>query len=1077
MPGHVDYDQIVTALAGENASRLYAYRILYEQILRRWPSPKDWFGADERVIYHVKQSSNFYWILWSIKTKTPLDAQFLMGLGILQAEKYIQATGIDIATITRKLKDNMPIYVARYFAPYLLKLILCTGKYNLDDLSVAEIDETYFLGIYPKTHIAAFYHGLHYLGVIPDSTLPISRKFVLAGNNAIKPGHLTYQELHSVFETKLTLFKNQNSILDIRYQQIIERWPIPDSWFSASEQIIIFKGKKNENSNFYWVIWSLMRRTALNINFVKNIVLRKVEQYFKLLGVDVSSYYEGVNHETTAILAQQKFWLHLLRLELVTGKFEIENINKQDVEKAFNGGLFQDNAIIYLGLRDLGVIQPSDMPDRIREKPDTQIDQVLKDIDIKIDVDKPHMSKLRLNYLNKVEEKALVGGHLSGSEFLGFVTHKSIKSETTKRAIYNQVVTEWPCTQDWFNSKKKTIYLNKNTNSNVYWLVWSLIKGKPLGCVFIRNIKTMGVINYLKSARSIKDFEVTIQRLYAEGCSKILLLPSLLRVLLYSGKRTIYELNLDDIEQAERDDVGCVQGEGYYHVRLALYLLGVTSIPPKVAQENLRRLNKPSPFPECYRRIAERFLDVMQRRVFNESVKREKETQLATLFKWWITLSPDNVSLRMLRRREWLEYIAYIKIYKKNTSPKTQGSWLSVIPLFFEWGWVDCPDEMPEPFELSSADYGILYKLHKPNGHKSFKKSEHGDILIRYILELKPVTIVEKMLRASVIIHATSGARSSEITHLGMDVWRYDEEDSVSKIVLSTVDKMKNIFRPVMITQEGIKAIKEIEVLRREQGNLVPRYDKRIKESYVHLFEYKGRLIANKNDVNRYMNRCKVACGLVTAEGKPVYGGTHAWRHRFGRRVFEMSDADVKVVQHLLGHKEVNMSRTYTTEDQASRNAAIKDEIASGRIAGQAKDVLLWLIDQKITIHGYVAWQKALQGVGSLGELLKMGNAYNLGYGWCIAPCQNYKQCFICQNYLAEEEHIPDLKQLLVDNFQSVSYDIYVKATGDIEKALQNTKTRKTLAHMEILKKHLEQLGVTKKEITKLLMVGGEVHA
>ena len=892
-----------------------------------------------------------------------------------------------------------------------------------------------------------------------------AKDIVNRGDMNSDSGHLSlenYMRIVSKDSREKTLIKFR-----FLYSKIIEKWPTIEDWLASNEKSAqwLYYAKFSDQ---YWVAWSIFTGEPLPLDFLKNFEVQEAAKFLTYAGVNIDFIERRCNSRQQV----KRICGNILRIMLMTGKRCIEEFTIDDIDRARNQGavshfnIYEFYNYLY-GLKVIGV----DIPETIWNEIGTRILFLPKDA-------REQAIAEMIALKNKKQYAVTVGGHLTCQEFMDYAAAE-IKIMSTRyydyKAIYNFILSTWSTVQDWFNSKERIKYYNGKFSSSVYWIVWSLIKGKPLEAHFLREFRAQDARRYLRVFEAFgisQNFEETEKRLFAEGCKYNIFYPSLLRHLLFSGKRFVNDLTPEDINRAEREDIGCTT-TGYYVVRLALYLLHITNIPPVILQNAEKKLKRKSPIPLLYRDIGNNFIQAMSRRRFNPGTRREKTLHLGTFLDWWMKLHPGNTTLKLINRKDWLEYINYLTVFKGDVTPKTQAYYLSTIPAFFEWGWTDCPENMPKPFEISFNDYKIIARSHRINGNKAFDDSCHGDILIRYIINLKPDTIIEKMRKAAAIIQATSGARAGEVERLPIDSWRFDEEDNVYKLILVTIDKMNYRFRPILITEEGKEAIREIEIIRRELGNLAPRYDQRIKESYVHLFEYRGRLVCNAFNMENFLNKCKIACGLVTENGNPVKGGTHAFRHRFGRRVFEISKGDLKVVQHLLGHISISMSEHYITEDKARRNASLRDEIMQRKLTGRAKDTLLWLLEQNLTIPAYLAWQRAMDGAGTLGELIRMGHARNLGYGWCINPCAYFNKCFVCQNFLAEEDHIPCLKELLVEHFQEFSYDIHINNNGDIDKSLENTKTRRTFTHINILIKQLEELGVYRNEINRLLG-GGE---
>ncbi|GMB02084.1 tyrosine-type recombinase/integrase [Pelosinus sp. IPA-1] len=884
------------------------------------------------------------------------------------------------------------------------------------------------------------------------------KSIVSDGDINISSGHLSLANYMRIVSKELNVKTARK--FNMYYTKITEKWPTVEDWHRSKEKSIQWLHYARF-SDQYWVAWSIFTGNPLPLDFLKFFEVQEAIKFLNYVGVDIHSMEKKYNNRKHV----KNICGNLLRIMLMTGKHHVEDFTIEDIDMARDQGIISKHNIykFYNYLYDLKIIG-TDIPETIWSEISSRIFALPKDDRDRVIVE---MIALKKNKEFAVTE----GGHLSCNEFMGCVCSE-IKRMSTRyydtKGLYNFIISTWPTVEDWFNSKERTKYYNEIFCTDVYWVVWSLSKRKPLEVQFLRQLRTQNIRRYLKVLGIFQNFDETEKKLFAEGCKSNIFYPTLLRHLLLSGKRFVNDLTPEDVNRAESEDIGCTT-TGYYLIRLALYLLQITNIPPITLHHAEKKRKKDSPIPLLYRDIGNNFIQAMSRRRFNPETRREKTLHLGTFLNWWVRLHSDNTTLQSISRRNWLDYIEYITVFKKDASPKTQAHWLSAIPTFFEWGWTDCPEDMPKPFEISSGDYQVISRSHKTKGNKAFDDSRHGDVLIRYIINLKPDTIVGKMKRAAAIIQATSGARAGEVERLPIDSWRFDEEDKVYKLILVTIDKMNYRFRPILITEEGKEAIREIEIIRRELGNLAPRYDQRIKESYVHLFEYRGRLVCTAFNMENFLNDCKIECGLVTEDGNPVKGGTHAFRHRFGRRVFEIAKGDLKVVQHLLGHIRISMSEHYVTEDKARRNASLRDEIIQRKLTGRAKETLLWLLEQNLTIPAYLAWQRAMDGAGTLGELIKIGQARNLGYGWCINPCVYFNKCFVCQNFLAEEDHIPYLKELLVEHFQELSYAIHVNNDGDINKAMENTKTRRTFAHINILAKQLEELGVYRKEINKLL--------
>lgn len=658
--------------------------------------------------------------------------------------------------------------------------------------------------------------------------------------------------------------------------------------------------------------------------------------------------------------------------------------------------------------------------------------------------------------------------HLTERQLNELLKLETVNQREKMRHTLKIVSNAWPRIEEWAMAP---IQLRlQPAKTTLYWAAWAYVNGHKLDAEYLRSC-TFNHRRFL-SVTGACDVEQA-QSLLFKHYKTTAIWSDLVRLLLFSGKRTVKSLTENDLHQAIQAEV--IPDSAAARVQASLWLLGVIEREPPKYRRPTKEIVVPDRIAPHLAAFARSI--ALARSVAPERYERKVQLELGRFFEWWQRQYPDRLTLTDMKRSNWLTYVQHVRQWP--VSGKHQYDHLSAVRKFLAWGMAEDEEVMavmPSPaFPVVNTDYQDTWKNHRPTKDLGFADPDHGDQIIRYVLQdWKPTDPVERMRRAAIIVAATSGARVSEIRRIGYRHWLYDEVRKVWKIILPSADKMLWDRRPILVTKEGIDALEEIARLRDELGSLRPRRDPRTKREYVHLFEYRGKLVVDASGCNQVLGRIKLHLNLKDEFGNPVKGGMHAWRHRMADHAFLMSDGDLRVLQHLLGHVDMGMSRQYGRADRPLRAAQLRDQVRLGKVAGKAKDLLIWALGQDLLPDHLTYLQKALESPDArLLDLVRNGS-HNLGFGLCMAAeCPKRNACESCGNFLALEEHTPTLKRKLLGTWAILCVLVQERYNGNIEAAMEDPQLRGYAYTVEDMKHHLEDLGVDRNDILTLLGLGG----
>lgn len=1095
---HLTEEEYMNLVPGKYSTAQKDHRALYKLIVTTWPSPSDWLNATGAVSERVGIASSwFYWIQWALLTETAVPVGHLRQLHqsrVIQSPvPYLEAVrAIDLAAFRECIHSYYSSEVMkRSVISLLLKQLLLSGKRYARDLTTSDLEEGEAAGI--EVFGAALTMGgnrdpyplrtaLVLFGLLSE-TKPQQKPthgidLPLTGGGTVAP-HLAEEEYLKLVPGRYYSAQREHRAM---YQMIVSTWATPSEWLRAQDAQVL--RTRHISSWFYWVHWALLTETPFPPGHLRqlhaSLAINNPVPYLEAVGaVDTDILFDRIHSLYPSSKMKQKVAMLLLKQLLLSGKRRATDLTADDLQRGEAAGPDVMGVWGFGGKRDpyplrtaLTLFGSLPEPGGVIKKPT------------------PKVLCPPLPIAEQAADPVVLPGHLLEEEFLALRGSLNPRERRRMQRLYREVVATWPTPQDWLRSNQPEFRFGANMSSWTYWILWALQTGTALPLPFLQRLRETGALKLApESLQAVAAVDVSQLRKYVsdrndgEAWRKVCIL--LVRQLLFSGKRYASELTTEDIDLAEA--AGVTRNEkGTLLFRRALHSLGILPVPPRprhrsfFAPQFIRRFPAvPSLVQDgavlsgSLQQMTHEFVDVLSRsRSFAErKYKMNKDQQLMHFLTWWAKRSGKKcVDLQSMTRVDWVEYLRYTA--DRNLSGHTKACYAATLLQFLNWAWAEHPVEMPAPFLCDSEDYSKFVKDAPPAKSRTFESSEVGDVLIHHTLNVyRPTTAKETMLRAAVVFQGVTGARVSEVRHLAIGAYHWSEESNCYKAIIYRVDKMGRAWRPLLLAKEGYEALLEVEKLRRAE-TLLPVRDKRVRERYVHLFELDGKRIVNSNSINRFMNERKVEAGLVDSTGRPLQGTSHSWRHRFGRRVFEMSGGDIKVVQHLLGHVDSKMSEKYTQEDQARRNAKLKDEVLRAPLVGPGRDTLeqiLQLISDGRTLDEFLAVKAAFERSTSLQEFF--GQLHDVGFGKCLKPCGNYRSCPGCLYFVSGPEFVPNMVAEMVESFRTAILKVELKG-GSVEDSLDDQFVRKDLLNVQVLQEYLEFLGIDQNRIRKCLREG-----
>lgn len=659
--------------------------------------------------------------------------------------------------------------------------------------------------------------------------------------------------------------------------------------------------------------------------------------------------------------------------------------------------------------------------------------------------------------------------HLTRVEFLQTVDADNMKPRTKKEYIrlYNRVIKEWTTPEEWYESKQKRVSFDTRV-SDIYWIIWSLTKEIPLPEEFIRVMNINEARKIL--ARRLIDYqklEQVYNKLSLDYSVKRLnrIFPTILRLCVFVGVNKVEKINQELVEKAlDLELFPCIT-DGYTVLNV-LYYMGFRNKPAEASIHAGIKKNKTV--------ISHKWSDAMNKQVeyFVNDMKNckglvqktviSKIGSLNTFAEWYSIKTEVNVieSLNDMTIEYWAEYVNYISstVGKGN---KTKYNILTDFVQFFKWLQTKALHIVTSDFEISQDSYKKLND-HAKEDTLAFEKREYGEKILKYLInEFKPKNVYEKFLTKAVIICANTGMRISEVRLIPYKGCFYSKDEGMYKIIFNFTDKLKQMYRPVYITEAGFNAICDLEKIRENHGLLTPKYNKETKSEFIHLFEYRGRCPINHTSFYKFLDHIKLQIGLVDQEGLPVEGGAHAYRHFFGMTLFRESGYNISVVRYLLGHKSYDMSYQYLEEEMQEISLNVRNQQDEERYSGKGLETIVELLMNK-NVGEFIGIKKILQYSKDLSELIKSETLTRVPLGYCLKPCGNANKCLRCNKFILTSKDKGVLLDYAKDLFGFICYK--TSKLSDTSEAMDNLNIQKDIADLAILLDETEQLGIEIKD-------------
>ncbi|MGF7060380.1 site-specific integrase [Brassicibacter mesophilus] len=662
--------------------------------------------------------------------------------------------------------------------------------------------------------------------------------------------------------------------------------------------------------------------------------------------------------------------------------------------------------------------------------------------------------------------------HISRETYFDVMECAEMKQRTRECyiRIYNRVKKEWPHPVDWYTSSEKRVRFETRV-SDSYWIVWSLVKQQRLPIDFVKQTTVFNNIKILKN--TLSDYEVfrkAVLKLDKEykGVQIKRLHAIILRTCIFLGINNLKKISLEDVKRIKDELVLPNPNTDPFTILNILYYMGYRDTPPgSVLHEGIKANMTviSSSWSKGMTLVIEQFLDNLKNNMISTRKGETEKIDNLNMFAQWYTQykSIDCIhDLIDLKREDWLEYIAYIYSIE-NISNKTKYAKLLAFVQLNEWMYVKQPRFMGEQLLVNRDDYKFIRK-HKKNNNWAFEKREHGELILKYLLNnFKPKRIEDEFKAAAIIIAGNSGMRRSEIENIPYEGCKYSKDEGVYKIILDYEDKVGQVNRPCYTTKDGYEAIKRLEDLRSKKGNLLRKYNNKVKKRYIHLFEYRGKNPINHTALDSFIKRIKKEIGLFDEEGNVVKGGIHAFRHFYAMTVFKHSGYNIGVVRYLLGHRKYDMSYQYLEEDMVNIISKIRNE-NSGifNYAGKGLDTIVEIISGNDKSKSYMALKKILERSKNLSDVLESSVVKKIALGYCLNPCGNESKCINCMNFLITKNEKDKIFKVALDLFSFLCYKVSLFKTKDL--ALKNIAIQKDISDLYILIEEMNNLNINVNE-------------
>lgn len=821
------------------------------------------------------------------------------------------------------------------------------------------------------------------------------------------------------------------------YNKVIKHWPDPQVWYNSEEKVT--KIEKIQTRS-YWISWSMVTSSKLPVPFIKSIrTIYDAEVILKYCLKD----YTNFNRAYVEIKKTYKYiaFLPLIILKscIVLGVNEVKAISESDIEFLKERDLFSKNKDYYQFL--LIVLYVMGYTDNTTGIKNIQIIQNAMDCNGILNIFNGELYHISMQEYFEIYE----------------VENKANQSRKHFKSIYKKVLKKWPNIKDLFEIKDKNMKQSlKGTTS--YWSSWSLATANKLPIEIVKSMDFDNAEIILKHC--LKDYEKFNQAFteIKKEYKKYSRFPHfILKVCMALGVNKMKDISEENIEFIEGNNLSPKIRNYYRILKMFLYVMGYRDTPPKIVRSQTSHIN--NSWSAKMGNAINNFLEDLKNSFISTPKSEASKIYYINIFAEWYLKYKNIKSINNLKefsRKDWLEYIKLIR-NEKNISNKTKRERLLAFVQLYEWLYTKRPELVGDTVIPKREDYKVL--VHQKTHNWAFEKREHGEKLLKYFInEYEPKTIKDVFKKEAIIVCANSGMRCSEVNNIKYKGFFYSEDEGLHKSILEYEDKVHQVNRPCYITRDGYEAIERLEKLRENSGPLVAKYNKKLKKKYIHLFEYRGLSPISDSSLNEFIKKAKIDIKLVDAEGNPVKGGVHAFRHFFAMTVFRESGYNISVVRYLLGHRKYDMSIQYLEEEMNKVLSEIRNEKTDAKYAGKGLNTLINIILGNNNAKEYLSIKRALENSKTLNEVIEGGQITKVPLGYCLHPCKNVNKCIQCINNLVRDTDKDDLIKVTTELFEFLCFKVSLYSSR--EEALNNTSINKDIADLQILIQEMETLGV-----------------
>lgn len=658
--------------------------------------------------------------------------------------------------------------------------------------------------------------------------------------------------------------------------------------------------------------------------------------------------------------------------------------------------------------------------------------------------------------------------HISREEFLRVMEEEKMKVRNKEfyNRLYNRVLKQWETPKDWLEAEIKTIFID-NRRSDIYWAIWGMMQNKPtIPVEYIKKMKfshSQLILKYL-----LKDYDTLM--IAREKMLKIFhkdyfdsIFAIVLRLCLYSGVNAVQEIKVSDIKKANIE--GLLKHDGY-KTKMAnlLYYMGYIREPSRDHRLHVKleekKLKVSDNWSEKMKTLIKRFIkDLYNSKISAYKMENEKINGINLFGNWFAKeIKEDKINnLLKLDNQKWMDYLYYINNIKE-ISYKTKGAKILAIKDFIGWLKIMEPKLISE--NINFTNKGVWISTHKQHKIKSlaFEKRQYGEKILHYLLnEFTTDNIKKEFMKEAIIIAANSGARISEIRNMKYNSCFYSEDEKLYKIILEYPDKLNQVNRPIYLTKDGYEAVKRVEKLKEDNDLLVERYNKRVGDSYIHLFDYRGSNVLDSTSLYNFIKKIKRRNKLVDQDGNLVKGGMHAFRHMFAMSLFRVSGYNIGVVRYFLGHQKYDMTYQYLEEEKERIFNILRNNKDNMEYSGPGLNTIIEvIIDNKN--KEYSSLCKIMEYSSSLSDLIEFQHIKKVSFGYCLKPCDNANRCIRCKNFLLSKVDENEIIKSIIELYELLCYKISIYPSK--EKALEETSIQNDLEDLLILIKELQNLGI-----------------